>query len=314
MADNTNDKNSFTPAFAMPLIAPPPDGYDTATYYSDVASQTTVTATPVEVLPEQQATTADPLEKKGMLVTVTNPDATFQSSNSGSGSPSSNNLQPFGTLFALMGGELRYLPSTSPEGLNPLLPSPFSEASTPIQYPPPDGLVTTAWGTLALTLWWADFNKLQTALDDNSACQTIYYVGVDEGSLAPLLKPAFERIFTQQAYSDHLTAQSSLPAPDRKKAVLRDVVETVTLTPYATDPASSTPTYDDLVDAFMAEFVKGTTSLMVKGGTPIAKAVQSAPAGGETIAQIELWFVDAGAPQQFMSPVWIFAAAPTYEF
>jgi hypothetical protein len=323
MTGTTDDKDKFVPAFAMPVIAPPPDGYaaDAAAYYLELASQTTVTPALVEVLPEQLLPPMNPLEKKGMLVTITNPNAIFQPSVplTGSGDPNSTlpPLPTFDTLFALMGGNLIYRRATAPDGLNSLLPSQFDGITPAVQYPSPAGLLTAAWGTLVLTLWGTDFDKLQTALNDNPACLTIYYVGVDEASLAPLLKPALKQMFTEQVYLDFLAAQNLLELAAQKKPVIREVDEAVRLIPYTTAPAATTPTYDQLINDLLAQFVNGTTSLMVKGGMPIGRAIQCDPSGmvgSQTIAQVELWFIDAGALQQFISPVWIITEALIYDF
>jgi hypothetical protein len=323
MAGTTNDKDKFVPTFAMPVIAPAPDGYsgDAPAYYAELASQTTVGPSLVEILPEQLLP-VNPLEKKGLFVTITNPNAVFQPSvpltpNSDPNAPLPPPLPTFDTLFALMGGDLIYRRATATDGLNSLLPSPFDAITPAVQYPSPAGLLPAAWGTLVLTLWGADFDRLQTALNDRPACLSVYYVGVDEASLVPLLKPALRRMYPKQAYLDYLAQQSQLPAAEQKKAVVREVVEAITLIPYPTAPADPTPSYDQLIDDHLVEFVNGHTSLTVKGGTPIGRAIQCDPSGmpsSQTTAQVELWFIEAGSPQQFLSPFWILTEALIYDF
>jgi len=311
------DDTKFVPRFAMPVIASAPPGYsgDAAAYYAELATQTTVTPTLVEVLPERLLQPTGVLDKNGLLVTITNPDATFTPATpiTGTGSVLAP-LPTFGTLFALTGGMLFYRRSTALDGLSSLLWPPYDGIQPPVEYPAPAGLVTPTWGTLALVTWGPDFDVLQTALSDHTACATVYYVGVDEASLQPLLKPTLQRIFPKQPFLDYVAGQAQQPPAKQKKAVLRDVGEATTGTFYPTAITAPTPDYDQIIDDILVAFLNSTASILVEGGMPIGKAVQCS-AGitpDQTVAQVELWFADA-APQ-FISPVWVITGAPTYDF
>lgn len=313
------DDDKFVPTFAMPVIAPAPFGYtgDAAAYYAELAGQTQVTTTQVEVLPEQQLPPTTPLDKKGLLVTITNPDATFQPAVPITGTTSVlAPLPTFGTLFAMMGGWLSYRRSTAAEGLNSFFPDPYASLQAPVQYSAPAGLLTPAWGTLVLTLWGADYDVLQAALGDHPGSLVVYYLGVDEASLLPLLKPALKELFPEQAYNDHIAAQGQLSVAKQKMAPLRDVIEAITVVPYGTAITAPVPSYNQLIDDHLAAFVNGTTAIMVKGGKAIGKAIQcnAGFTSSQPIAQVELWFVDAGSPQQFLSPFWILPGALIYDF
>jgi hypothetical protein len=313
-ATSTTQAPKFVPVFAMPIIAPPPTGYsgDPATYYSKLALQTMVVPTPVEILPEQTIPPANSLEKKGLVVTVNNPANSFQPDTplpSAALPP-----PPFATLFALMGGDLEYRRSTDPAGLNPLLPPPFDALATPLHYPAPAGLTTAAWGTLRLRVWGTDFKLMKDSLKDTPPCGTVYYLGVDEASLEPLLKAVLNRIYPQQAHLDHIAATSQLPAGEQKKPPLRQVVETVRGMQYPGGPTSATPSHAILIGDYFDAFLNGNTSLLVGGGTPIAKAIEISAGLAGSLGRVELWFLGEGPTPQFISPIWTFKGAPTYAF
>jgi hypothetical protein len=310
----------FEPAFAMPVIAPAPAGYSgsVADYYAEMATQTLVTPTPVELLPEQLLNPAGPFQTKGVLITIANPDASFQPAVPIPPPPIPFlpvPLPAFGILYAMLGGELQYQPSGDPGGLNPLLPAAFAQIASPIHYPPPADLITPTWGTLALRVWATDAKKIQDALPGEPACRMIYYVGVDQASLKSMLEPTVKRMYDEQAFLDYVAAQDQKPVAEQKFAPLRDAAKAITLIVDPDPPPSATPTYATLVDRILDAFVAGTTRLLVKGGTPIGKAIQiNTPniLGPATTARVEMWFVDE--TDQFFTPGRLIAGAPSYDF
>jgi hypothetical protein len=310
----------FAPTFAMPVIAPPPAGYmpTVAAYYAEIAAQTLATPTAVELLPEQLLNPSGPFQTKGMLITVTNPDSVFQPATPIPPPPLPtlpDVLRPFGTVYAMLGGELGYRRSTDPQGLNSLLPAAFAALVPAVQYPPPADLITPAWGTLRLQVWAADALRLQEKLPGEPQCRIILYVGIDEASLKPLLEPLLKRLYPEQIFLDHIAAQSAKPAAEQKKAPLREVVEAILLTPYPDLPAASLPSYATLIDAYLDAFLAGSTTLMVSGGSAIGEAIKTNAAGDPPTAatgRVELWFVDESG--QFSGPGRLVAGAPSYDF
>jgi hypothetical protein len=303
----------------MPVVGPPPAGYSgtVPSYYAAVATQTTVTPTLVEILPEQLVPQSGALEKKGLLVTITNPAASFPPPPVNPPLAIPPPPPSFGTLFAVMGGELVYRRATDPMGLNTLLPPPYSAIQTAVTYPAPAGTVTPAWGTLILQIWGTDLQALKGALKDKPPSSFVYYLGVDEASLAPLLKAALKEIYTEQIYLDQLAAESQKPAVKQRKPSVRAVVETIMLSPFQTGPVAPTPTYNQLIDDYFNAFLAGSTTILVKGGTPVGKAIEvSGPGfpGPTTVGQVELWFLDTSVPAEFISPIWILGGAPSYGF
>jgi hypothetical protein len=308
MADSTDEKDKFVPAFAMPVIAPPPDDYvgGAVAYYADVALQSFLTFQDVVIPPEAalppdpQQTTPPPPDPKGLKITIPTPSAAITGGH------------PFGTLFALMGGWLTYaraVPDTvagSAVDLAPILPPPFGGVTPAPQYPAPAGLdPLKPWGAFVLRLWGMDFQKLAEALGQSPACNSVYYLGVDEASAKAALEPLVKLHFRKDHYDQ------SVAKPE--KPVFQDVVEEIKGQSYAITPA----VYTDLVTDFLTELLNGTTSLLVKGGAPIGQALQVSASTTSTLplaGRIELWFMDNSEPQQFIASTQIFRGALTYGF
>ena len=95
MTDDGPSQPAFVPTFSMPIVAPAPSNYpnDASTYYADVTAQSNFAVTEVEILPEQTIPPANPLETKGLFVTISSPDAVFQFANSSSTSDSLHSIR-----------------------------------------------------------------------------------------------------------------------------------------------------------------------------------------------------------------------------
>ncbi|MEA3012205.1 MAG: hypothetical protein QOD42_750 [Sphingomonadales bacterium] len=315
MAD-PSPASGFQPVFAMPVIAPSPRGYsDTvANYYVEISTQTAVTPVLVKIGPEQQLP-ANPLDDKGLRISITNPGAAFVpavplSPPADPDAPPLPPPAPFGTLFALMGGWLsfvRAVPSTtagSAVDLVPILPPPFDALTPAPQYPAPAGLApATSWGAFLLRLWGVDFQKLVAALPDSPACSAVCYLGVDEASARTALAPLVKLHFPLAAYD------ASLAVPE--KPVLRDVMEGIKGQPY-----TGSPSYAVLIDDFLDALFDGDTNLLVKGGSAIGEAVRIPdPANSsQMIGRVELWFLDNATPPAFIVPTPLLAGALAYDF
>ena len=300
------DKDKFVPAFAMPVIAPPPDGYvgGTAAYYAAVLLQSAITFADVKVGPEdklalQQGTPAP--EPKGLKIGIPNPSGLI------------TGFPPFGTLFAVMGGWLSYVravPDTvagSTVNLAPILLPPFDGVIPAPQYSAPAGLDPPAapWGAFVLRLWGPDFDKLAGALGQSPACAAVYYLGVDEASAKTALEPSVKLHFRQDHY-DQSVANGTKP-------VFQDVVEQIKGQAYATTPTL----YGTLVADFLIGLLNGNTSLLVKGGSPIGETVRvidSTTTTPQAVGHIELWFMDGSTSQLFIAPTQMLRGAPTYDF
>lgn len=273
---------TFSPLFHMPVIAPAPADYagDAVAYYAEVAQQTAVTLTAVEVLPEQMLTPSASLQAKGLVVTLGNPDATFQyAASSQAPAPPA-----WRTLFAMAGGFLRYIPSGAPGGLNPALPPPF-DTLAPVSPAAPVDLTTPAWGTLALDIWPADSRLMQEAAPQKPSLGALYYVGADEAAAAVAIKPLLAVQYPQARYDASVSAG--------KTPALQKAVEGIKGAAYG-----SAQSYATLLDDYVAEFKQGTTSVLVKGGSQIGAAILADPGGGP-IGRIEFWAMDAAQSRSF---------------
>lgn len=283
----TNQSLSFQPRFRMPVIAPPPRDYagDADAYYAEAALQAGVVATPITVEPEELLSAPNPSPTNGMRVTLTDPDGVLQHVPMAVSDPPPPTA-PWRTLFAMMGGQLRYVPSTAPAGLNAHMPSPYDSLSPPFTPRAPAGLLTPAWGTLILRLWGADVMKMQTEIDSGPACGVIYYVGVDEASLDAAMEAIIHQLFPAASFAASITA-NRIPA-------LRQVVEEILSAPY-TQP----PSHAQLVTDYVTQFVAGKTSVLVPGGAAIGKALLVDPGGGAAAGEVLLWTVDSGPVPAF---------------
>lgn len=297
----------FTPAFAMPVIAPPVAGADPVAHYAAVAAQCPLTFADVVTAPEAalaldpQQSSAPAPTAKGLAITIPNPSSALA------------DLIPFNTLYALMGGALSYvraIPDTatgSSIALAPFLVPPFSALAPAPKYPAPAGLDPgKAWGAFRLCLWGTDFDKLKEALGTSAACGQVYYFGVDEASAKAALKPLVELEYTQASYDQAVTQGKTPP--------FRLVVEGIKTQAYAT-----APTYATLVADFVTELFNGKTDLVVKGGSAIGQAVELTIASSGSNPAIvngfvELWFADAAAPPAFIAPTNIIRGALAYDF
>jgi hypothetical protein len=283
-----SETTSFQPRFRMPVIAPPPPDYagDAEAYYADVEQQSGVVAAPIAIEPEEVQAAPNASPANGMKVTLSNPNGVFQYVPTGISVPAPPPA-PWRTLFAMMGGQLRYVPSTDPAGLNAQLPPLYDSLPSPFTPQTPAGLLTSSWGTLVLRLWGADVMKMQARLDGAPACGVIYYVGVDETSLNAAVEPVVHQLFPATGFASSI-AGNRTPA-------LRLVVEEILSAPYAQPPS-----YAQVVADYVAQFVAGKTSLLVPGGTPIGTTVLLDPGGGAAPGgEILLWAVDSGQAPAF---------------
>lgn len=276
---------AFVPHFSMPLISPRPSDCQLSPpdYYAEVGNQTIVTLTNSPTLPEQVLPSGPP-QDKALIVTVSNPDSVFQyAPTSGGGGQT---LPPWRTLFAMMGGTLSYVSAAAPGGLNPFLPPPYNALTTIVVPGPPAGLpTTTLWGTLVLRLWGADILRMQEASDTGPACSALFYVGVDEASASAAAVAALALLYPQARFDEAVAGA--------RKPALQDVVEGIKGAPYV-----SPPTYAGLINDYAEAFVLGNTSVLVKGGTEIGKAVIVDPATAP-LGRVELWAVDASPTPEF---------------
>ncbi|HEX8364041.1 MAG TPA: hypothetical protein VF603_02015 [Allosphingosinicella sp.] len=306
MADPVADKDKFVPAFAMPVIAPPPASYasDAATYYGAVAGQcflafADVVIAPEDALPDDpNQPPAPPPDPKGLVITIPNPAGAM------------TDAAPFGTLFALIGGWLSYqraAPDGSAVDLMPILPLPFATVTPAPSYAAPSGLdATKPWGVFVLRLWGMDYDKLAAAVGKEAACNAVYYLGVDEASAKAALEPLVKLHFRKDAYD------VSIAKPE--KPVFQDVVEEILGQAY-----SPAPSYATLVGDFLTALLNGATQLLVKGGASIGQAVQVPDSSVTTgtpppVGRVELWFLDGSEPPRFISPYPFFKGAPGYDF
>lgn len=274
--------NPIRPRFHMPLIAPKPADHQVAApdYYAEVAQQCAIGVIPTAPEPELILFPGNPPDPKGLLVTLANPDAVFQYSGQ-------IQTPPWRTLFAMTGGFLTYIRSTSVTGLNPWLPPPFDAIDPPFAPSTPTGLLTSQWGTLVLRLWSQDVGRMQDKLDAAPACGTLYYVGVAEDSLSGPVGDVVQRLYPTSRFD-------AAVAKGRQPTLLR-VLEKIAGAPY-----SSAPSYSQLVSDYAARFIAGETSLLVEGGTPIGKTILTSAGGGTGNAgQVLLWALDSSATPAF---------------
>ncbi len=310
MAASPAPAPKFKPAFAMPVIAPPPSGYagTMADYYAEIATQTTMTPTLVQILPEQMLPVS-PLVEKSLLITITNPAASFVPAIPLTVDPDAPAAppSPFATLFALMGGWLSYVRATPGGGLHlaSMLASPFDTITPAPEYPAPAGLdPATAWGAFVLRLWGMDLKRLAEALPETPVCSAVYYLGVDELSARAALAPLVRLHFPLDQYDASVAGN--------EKPVLQDVMEEVKGQAYA----GAAPSHADLIDDFLDALFDGSTTLLVKGGSAIGQAVQvpDPDASSQMIGQAELWFIDDASPPAFIDPTPLLRGAPAYDF
>lgn len=289
---NPPDPAKFVPAFAMPVIAPPPDGGpDAITHYAAVKALCDLVIADVPVSADTN------MLAKGLRITIPNPAGMVAGS------------LAFGTLFALMGGSLRYRRVEADKvtlALASILPAPFDSATPAPSFTAPAGHdASKSWGAFRLTVWGPDFMKLRHLIGEVSACATVYYLGVDEASAALALKPLVECEYPLTAY-DKAIAEATKPA-------FQSVVEKARNQVYV-----STPPYATLVADFMTSLMKGDTELMVPGGGALGQAIEApAPAVATNPPQVgivELWFLDGGAPPAFIASAEFFRGAPGYDF
>lgn len=278
-----DDDKRFVPRFHMPLIGPPPLDYpgDAGAYHADAAAQAGAAVINVPVEAELLMPPSGGIGDNAVRITLSNPDGTLQYSPNGTGPTPV--LHPWRTLYALLGGVLAYAPSTSASGLNPHLPPPYNSLNPPLTPTPPAGLAAP-WGTLVLSPWGLDARRLQEKTEDGTACGAIYYIGVDEISLAPHITAAIKALFPEDRYGDSVAAGH--------KPALCKVVERLSSTIYA-----QTPPYNTLIADHLDLFLNGQAAVMVRGGTPIGKAVIIG--GSNPTARIDLWAVDASPSRAF---------------
>jgi hypothetical protein len=294
----------------MPVIASRPAGYagTAADYYLEIAAQTTVTPALVQILPEQLLP-ANPLVEKGLLITITDPSASFVPA-----APLAVDADapapppaPFATLFALMGGWLSYVRATPGAGLDltAMLAPPFDSITPPPEYPAPAGLDPAAqWGAFVLRLWGVDFQRLAESLPEAPACTAVYYLGVDELSARSALAPLAKLHFPLDRYDASIAAN--------EKPVLQDVMEEVKGQAYT----GAAPSHADLIDDYLDALLDGATNLLVQGGSAIGEAVQVPDPGApsQSIGRVELWFLDDSSPPNFIDPTPLLRGAPAYDF
>jgi len=277
----TNAVNKpFEPAFHMPVIAPPPEGYagTPADYYAAIDAMTTITITDVASPPElaNWDGVAPAPEAKAVEVMIDTPTAQMPSPQ---GSTTAN--PEFRTIYAMMGGALRYVPAASP------IPLDNSLYTTPTLYSPPNGADPA--GSFVLRLWATDFERLQEGLTISPAPRLVIYSGVDEGSLNDYAPALIERVY-----------------PDGAKASLAKLLNQAGLLSTA---ASQTGAPADLVRAdFLTAFKTGALDLMVRGGVPIGKMVLDpnvTGGSGSPIAKLMLYTENEGG---IATPPIIYAA------
>ncbi len=293
---------AFDSHFHMPIIAPaPPDfGPNASVYYSQVKSQADWQVSSVTIAPELVIPPQNP-GPKGLKVTIEHPAARFSYTPGAPISPPPPQPPLFGSLFAMTGGEVWYRPSTA--GLNSLLPAPFSAHTSPLLAPAPSaGVSSGAWGTVALKLWPEDVVKLSAWQPDAAILSTVFYVGVDQASLAIALKPCVEKTYPLSDY-DASIAKSVRPS-------LQDVMETVRGSAYG-----GVQPYATLVADHVAAVIAGTTGLLTPGGAILGEAVKIVPSGsGQPSAEVQFWFLDGQSPQRFVAPQSLLASAVSHDF
>jgi hypothetical protein len=280
--------------FFMPLIAPAPDGYagDATAYYAEVLQQCAVSVVPVAVEPEEILSQGGSAGTKGLLVTLGDPDGVFQSGQGGQGPAQ----PPWRTMFAMAGGFLTYVRSTHSAGLNAWMPPPYDAITPPFAPAAPAGLSTPLWGTFVLRLWAPDVSRMQTKLESDPACGTLFYVGVAEDSIAATIAPLIERAFPQSRF-DATRAKA-------KKPSLQRLIEKIAGAPY-----TSPPSYNQSVNDLIARFLDGETSLLVEGGALIGKTVLVSSGGASDAGQLILWACDSSAAPAFAPAMPYFDAA-----